>query len=778
MHEQCEWVVYVVRLCTIDCSHCRVNINESMLMCVRVRVRVRVCVCVVSRVHLIMHGLMRACMCMALGASHKHLVKTIGTRKFIESYVRDEIIALRPAAHALTVLGTTMHQPTMAVNLLRHSFAHRLRHLARTTPPSIMEAALHGFDDLVAETLLGIIDEGADAVTGEHATLFPKGYADFAQSRVFRSATKGGLSIRSSSSTAAAAFTAGCLQALPVLARVAGVTRGGTDTFPALLHPEQLAVVTPTEVAELCTQVPYLAEVLSADKWASWSTMLGVVRPQEVSSELGETGTLGGAIAARPGLAESDDPTKRKTHLDFIKLSPSEVVRRAMTRKLPPRLQHILSTIIESFNDITTGAKLLHNADEEPLVTARGAWGTGQPLSRRLGVVQLHACSGSGHSWVVDTGRRFDRLGRPRRGTLHMHNDGPLEEHLFRIALRARLLLPIGCIIKSAQKHGGYDDATWPECQCHHCIKAGGPSPLDIHGLHLGAQVTHGGYTPRHHMFNEAFTSLVRSAGYSASIEKNPFKDTKDRVASMTVRGEGELDYEDDDGAGDVPVDPTGAGTSTDATAPLDGTHPRAEEESYVPKSRLDTLIYNVSMAELKTFLPHERLAHIDPHRHPYVTVLIDYTFTHPGAYLGKMRRGTGDLAPDAMGDAAVRGKDDKYLARAKQAGQVLIPFHINVYGRIHPLAYKLMNFICEKLSIKALGTPNPSAFPQADPAARVTAYKRNLMRSLSVCVQRSLALGLLQAAQRVMRPRAPTSDVSYVSHTLHNTPLINSPPV
>ena len=77
-------------------------------------------------------------------------------------FVRNAIDNLRAEAHGLEVLATALQLPIHATCLLRHSFAHKLRHLARTTTPHIMEDALKEFDDLVANTMLNILGEGRD----------------------------------------------------------------------------------------------------------------------------------------------------------------------------------------------------------------------------------------------------------------------------------------------------------------------------------------------------------------------------------------------------------------------------------------------------------------------------------------------------------------------------------------------------------------------------------------------------------------------------------------
>jgi hypothetical protein len=134
---------------------------------------------------------------------------------------------------------------------------------------------------------------------------------------------------------------------------------------------------------------------------------------------------------------------------------------------------------------------------------------------------------------TLDTGRRSDRYGRPRKGVLHLQEDGPLEPELYRLAMRSRLFLPLGRVLRTAQLAGGYAEDTLPECHClQPCgsTRAKSPRFLDVFGCHCASRTAASGYTPRHHRYNEAFTALLRRAGYSSSIEVNPFKDLSDRV--------------------------------------------------------------------------------------------------------------------------------------------------------------------------------------------------------------------------------------------------------
>lgn len=730
---------------------------------------------------------------------YRFLGAPIGSSDFIKEFVSKAVANMHNEARALVVLGTEMHLPRHAVTLLRDSFAHRLRHLARTTPPDIMEPALRAFDDLVAQTLLDILGEGGDAIARADylhvGELFRQSKA-----RIFRSAPKGGMAIRSTADTAQAAYTAGCLQAIPVIARIARTTPG---TFPDVLTPERLASITKDEVAELCAVAPCLAPAISAERWADWSELLRHARPDRVSHSLGQQGVLSGAMPAAPGAA-GVDAARRPTHLDFITLPPERVLQLAAARALPPRLQHVLSTVQEGARDAETDLAIL-NPGRESLRAARDAWGSPDPLSRHLYALQVHACSGDGHAWVLDTGRRSDQFGRPRKGSLHLQADGPLEEYLYRIACRARLLLPMGHLIREAQRHGGYDAETWPLCHCHSCRGRGTDGRakhLDLLGLHLGTRVADGGYTPRHHSFNEAFTKLIRAAGYSASIEKNPFKDNKDRVATQpatsgvrTSAGDvvardaiADSDDEvsspdaesedDDDDLDDAPDDADDA-----ATAPPSS--PRPSKRAHARKSRLDTIIRDVPLIELRTILPAAMLSHLDDRTDTHVDVLVDYTFTHPGAFLGFARASKREdfTDPDAAGNRAVKFKNDKYLAKAIQHKQVLLPFHVSAYGRIHPVAFAFMQHICSKVAASKLHSPNVSAFPQSDPLTRQTLLTRSYMRNLSTSVQRSFALGLLQAARRVVCPRQEATQLRSLvvsPSSLGNDPLrsVNSPTV
>ena len=404
---------------------------------------------------------------------------------------------------------------------------HKLRHLARTTPPDIIRGALEEFDKLVMNTALGIIGEGEQSVPGPtHAV--SDTLEQLTRQRVFRPATKGGLAMRSTADTTQAAYTAGHLQALPIVAQVISGTLD-TDTFHEALQPlgDPDAVIDAETVRAMCTAASCLRPALDPTQWGEWKLALERVTPGALHRELGEAGVTDGAIpegghgSVRPAPPE---------HVDVVYQTPPQLLRAALSGRLPKRLQHVLSTILEADRDKKVDDDLCVLAGAERLAAAEGVWRSHTPLSLRFILMQLQACSGPGQAWVLDTGKRSDRFGRPREGTLHMHEDGPLEAHLYRMTMRARLLLPIGRLLRLAQVSGGYDEDTLPSCHCGQPCgkpKRGGGTHtrlLDVFGCHCATRTVASCYTPRHHRFNEAFTALLRKAGYSASTEKNPFK--------------------------------------------------------------------------------------------------------------------------------------------------------------------------------------------------------------------------------------------------------------
>jgi hypothetical protein len=307
-------------------------------------------------------------------------------------------------------------------------------------------------------------------------------------------------------------------------------------------------------------------------------------------------------------------------------------VHAALAGRLPKRLQHILSTIEECGRDNVVAEELHGQAARESVGAAGEAWGSSSPVSLRLLDLQLSACSGHGHAWVLDTGRRSDQFGRPRRGSVHLHPDGPLEPLLWRIAARARLLLPIGHLVRVAQRHGGHDEHALPQCHCGQRCGANPEAPprlLDMFGCHLATRTAASCYTARHHRFNEAVTALLRRAGYSASTEKAPFKDhSSDRV---TRRPAAPADTAHPRGP-DAPAAPPAP--EADNGDPADA-HGDVAPDDAARGYRLDTLVHDVALANLQTLrLPAELLDHLDPKDDPFVTVLLDYTFTHPGVHM------------------------------------------------------------------------------------------------------------------------------------------------
>jgi hypothetical protein len=167
-------------------------------------------------------------------------------------------------------------------------------------------------------------------------------------------------------------------------------------------------------------------------------------------------------------------------------------------------------------------------------------------------------------------------------------------------------------------------------------------------------------------------------------------------------------------------------------------------------RQRLDTLVYDMALSDLKSFLPAERLAHLDPRTDPFPTMLIDYTITHPGAQIYKIKRA--DLhRPEVVGDLEVAKKDKKYRAQADAQKYVLLPFHINAYGRVHPLAWSFLNFIATRASAKALVSARSETFGDDNPDRRLLFRKRAFLRKVSITVQRHFALGTLHAAKTVV---------------------------
>lgn len=257
-----------------------------------------------------------------------------------------------------------------------------------------------------------------------------------------------------------------------------------------------------------------------------------------------------------------------------------------------------------------------------------------------------------------------------------------------------------------------------PRCFCRARCDEDRLRFLDYHGLHLMTRVIAAQYTHRHNEYVRALCALLRKAGFHASIESHPFREKSD-LGSQSAEW-------DDEGAG-------------------------AEVARRDLSMRLDLVVEGMPVDLLRRVDPS--LVAGLPAGTTMARVLIDATFTHPGPFLSSINRGDGAALlrnPDAIGDAEVAHKRSKYLAASNAAGYVLLPYHCNVYGRLHPIASKFLDAVVGLVVLKdrAGGSSRTS-----DLIDKTTNFKRALLRGISIHMRRATVLGLWHAV-RVAKPR------------------------
>lgn len=442
-------------------------------------------------------------------------------------------------------------------------------------------------------------------------------------------------------------------------------------------------------------------------------------------------------MAPDPGSGSGRTPPSSASVL--ASMTTPQLVRAALGHTLPRRVQHVLTTLEEAERDRQLEGELRRQAIGGLAASSR-AWNTPAPLSPALAYLQLQGSSGPGNEWILDTSRRRDRQGLPRQHVAFYHSDAPLEGAEARTALRAHLLLPLGALFRAAQARQGLptredkgDKSARPQlprCFCRARCDESRPRYLDYYGLHLMTRVVAAEYTTRHNEYVRALCALLRKAGLHASIEKHPFRVIPDREDHLAEWGE--------EGAG--------------------------SEAARVDRSkRLDLVVEHVPTDMLRRVDP-ALVSHL-PAGQSSARVLIDTTFTHPGPFLSANSRAVNAEAlcnPDMLGDAEVANKRTKYLAASNRHGFVLLPYHCNVYGRLHPIASRFLDAVVELVVLKtrALGSPGASGMVDS-----TTSYKRALFRGLSIHMRRATVLGW----ERSVKAANPRFRAGTLSSLLHN---------
>jgi hypothetical protein len=654
----------------------------------------------------------------------------LGSDAFVMGKLRETIDGLRLDAEALQLLGHNVAEPLKALALTRSCFAHKIRHLARTVPPHLMTRAGEEFDELVADTVMGILREPDDVSVDPYVD--PR-YIRLARRRIFRAVYNGGLSIRSTAVAARAAYTAGILKALPLVADISS----RVPTWRAILPLS--AEATDGAINRLIQVAPCLEPALGARHWARWRT-LAERSGHAVDVALSEGAQAHGSMAPDPG--SGNGRTSPSSASVLVSMTAPQLVRAALARKLPKRVQHVLTTLEEAERDRLLDEELRRQAAEE-LASSRSAWRTSAPLSPALVYLQLQSCSGPGNEWILDSSRRRDRAGLPRQHVAFYHSDAPLEGTDVVTALRGHLLLPLGALYRDAQSRQGLPTHERrevdrvgrpqpPRCFCRARCDESRPRHLDFFGLHLMTRVVAAEYTVRHNEYVRALCALLRKAGLHASIETHPFRVIPDREDLLAEWG--------DEGAG------------TDVAR--------------VDRSKRLDLVVEQAPVDLLRKVDPALVSHL-PAGQSSARVLIDTTFTHPGPFLSSSNRAVSAEAlrnPDLIGDTEVARKRNKYLAASNRHGFVLLPYHCNVYGRLHPIASRFLDAVVDLVVLKTRALGSAGAHSMVD---STTSYKRALFRGLSIHMRRATVLGW----QRSVRVANPRFRASTLASLLRDTP-------
>ncbi len=316
---------------------------------------------------------------------------------------------------------------------------------------------------------------------------------------------------------------------------------------------------------------------------------------------------------------------------------------------------------------------------------------------------------------------RFDKLGQPRKGRGGWGFDEPLAWDEFRTAIRLRLMLPIGSVLRAAQRESNPSArGDWlPRCFCRRpCDETQRHRRLiDAYGLHLGSRVTAMQYTHRHNDYVKALAALINRAGFHASIEKHPFRDPSDLG-----------DLEDDEAE-----------------------HAPSRSGKVDLSARLDIVVRGFPVDVLRS-IDRNLVEHLPPGMGS-TSLLVDCTFTHPGPFLVEATELRNKLQdPQAIGDLAAEKKRKRYLAKTVAHRHALLPFHCNAFGRLHSLATKFVDMLARRVALKKKleASSDPSAPARDHDTADI---KRDELRKLAVCARRSAVRGLTDSVISV-RPR------------------------
>ena len=273
-----------------------------------------------------------------------------------------------------------------------------------------------------------------------------------------------------------------------------------------------------------------------------------------------------------------------------------------------------------------------------------------------------------------------------------------------------------------------------PRCGCSHCRDRPSPALVDMYGMHLSAAVAY--YTRRHHLLAALFERFARQAGLTALHENKPFG------ASSSLSDEH-------------------LGKQVDTR--LDGVEYDVIE--HIVPGAAQHALHNRQEARLG---PQER-------RQVLLDLLLDYTFHHPGAYLGLVKDLRGRLADlgEAMAEVAVRLKDDKYRHCATtcstehpfRPAMAFAPLVLSVCGRQHHITRRAMRYVARLKAVRGLCAPETDwrRGPELDADPNAHALKRRIgrkthstMTAFSSLTITALVDGLEEGARHAKRAGAP----------------------
>ena len=429
-----------------------------------------------------------------------------------------------------------------------------------------------------------------------------------------------------------------------------------------------------------------------------------------------DAGAGEGGPAAAPAAAATAD--------DIASWPATRAVRTALKGRLPHKqVQQMLCARRLQAWDATHLADMVQCAVCTPPAAASTAWSRNGAPSARLDVALMHAHGGEGHQWVTDDGVRKDRYGLPRRGNIFAHADAPTTEPIYRVGYQYRIGLPPSEVLRVARQASGSTGPAPPLCQCRHCK---GQRPLDPHGHHVLALTPYGELTRRH----TAVAGIIFTALRQANL----------RVEHMEFRPFDRLRGADDEEAG----------------------------------RRLDIVVrafplHVLTAWEARVPLITTMLDGVDRTRVTLVDLLVDLTFSHPGARLTDSASDARIAEPDALGDACAVDKLKKYGETARNLSQtnglghplVVYPAPISAFGRLHPLTHRLL---CHAITLKeGLRPPRrpdppgvaPQAHPLTDDATEgpLTWPRLSALRALSAAIFTACMSTALRNADHCTRP-------------------------